>query len=820
MITLKRILAILISFVPALAYSGEFAIMNQTITLTSTNNGFYFIYDTDKGPVNWVSPDNYRDGTVYFRFEMVSMPTTSPSYFSFDIWGDYDATAKTYSESAAPISPALTHNGAVVTFSSSPKNWYNHPVHGAVNWSNRNTFWRWGICHWFSKSPNYLLAPKNWSNSPESWDAWTHKEDWLPVTIKVIIVAVSEGSSFSGWSNYTSGGGGGTKPVTPSYGIDYSAETTNKVVPSTDEYSYSSNMSGAVSGTGQKLSLTPGQDVYFRTKASGGNPASDIQHLDVPSRPSIPAITINFANEVTSAIESTMEYSLNSNMSSAVTGTGAGVNVTPGTNIYIRKKPTSSQFKSNVQTLNIPDRPVVPAITINYPGEVTSTISSSMEYSVNSSMASAVTGNNAGVPVTPGTNLYIRERATSSQFRSGIQTLVVPSRPAAPSVSLDYINEKTSSVASTIEYSTHNDFSGSLSGNNTEIDVVPGTDLYFRYKATASKFSSVVKVLDIPSRPAKPQIGINFSQEKTSSYITSDLEYDDNAEMSSPSTGTGVYLKVTPGTKLYFRKKADVSHFSSDIQELAVPARPAAPVFHVDYLNETTAEIVTSGHQYSLNANMSGLLNGTGSTLDVTPGTGLYFRTNYTDNSFISEIFHLDVPARPQIVSSVGETFSSPSFTATLVFESDTAGLGKNGLEYVNADISQDGLDLVVKPEAEGLVVLKIKPNAILAGNFASEELSTNYQLGTSTGEISRLSDLVKVYPNPVRSGQPAKLSIEGSILPVIIRISDVHGTVMRELNINTSSIDLPCNELQPGIYFVNIKDNQGRSIVKKLIIK
>jgi len=85
------------------------------------------------------------------------------------------------------------------------------------------------------------------------------------------------------------GGGGGCTPAqqaTPTYNINYSNETTDKVVPSTDEYSLSSGMSDAVSGNGQNLHLTPGQDVWFRTKASGECwLASNIQHLTVPQRP-------------------------------------------------------------------------------------------------------------------------------------------------------------------------------------------------------------------------------------------------------------------------------------------------------------------------------------------------------------------------------------------------------------------------------------------------------------------------------------------------------------------------------------------------------
>jgi hypothetical protein len=213
MIQLRSLVAALLITLSLPSFAAEFAIMNEVITLTSSNNGFFFVYNTNRGPVNWVSPDNFRDGQVYFRYEVLSQPTNTTNHLSFDIWGDYNSTTKTYTESAAPISAALNGPGSVSIFNSQPSTWYPNQNTGSVNWTNRNTFWRWGICHWFSKSPNYLLAPKGWSNSPESWAAWVNNATWLPLQVRVTIVAVSQGSTFSGWSNYLTPG---TAPQAPS----------------------------------------------------------------------------------------------------------------------------------------------------------------------------------------------------------------------------------------------------------------------------------------------------------------------------------------------------------------------------------------------------------------------------------------------------------------------------------------------------------------------------------------------------------------------------------------------------------------------------
>ena len=69
-----------------------------------------------------------------------------------------------------------------------------------------------------------------------------------------------------------------------------------------------SSMSGAVSGTGQKITLTPGQNHVFQDQ--GHSTASDIQTLTVPARPATPSFAIDYAAENTSTVVSSeYEYS-------------------------------------------------------------------------------------------------------------------------------------------------------------------------------------------------------------------------------------------------------------------------------------------------------------------------------------------------------------------------------------------------------------------------------------------------------------------------------------------------------------------------------
>jgi hypothetical protein len=108
-------------------------------------------------------------------------------------------------------------------------------------------------------------------------------------------------------------------------------------------------MSGAINGNGQKLIVTPGQDIYFRTKASGDTLASDIQHLVVPLRSATPSISIDYANEKTiQNIISGIEYSTSLDFSSPVAGNGTKLSLITGQDVYFRVKATISNFVSAI----------------------------------------------------------------------------------------------------------------------------------------------------------------------------------------------------------------------------------------------------------------------------------------------------------------------------------------------------------------------------------------------------------------------------------------------------------------------------------------
>ncbi|NJO70059.1 MAG: hypothetical protein HC830_12945, partial [Bacteroidetes bacterium] len=187
---------------------------------------------------------------------------------------------------------------------------------------------RMGLALWSDGN----CIPSTWGGTNPDF-CQDRRSDYFPMRIRITIVAVAEGHTFSGWSNYGSGGGGGgggNPDVT--FSIDYQNERTSQNVP--NYYQYSFNQTDWTTGSNAKVDLTPGQNVYFKKTETG-----DIQTLTVAGRPSAPSTGIDFTNETTTTnIGSTLEYSENSDLSGATQGNGSKVELTPGNDLYLRKK--------------------------------------------------------------------------------------------------------------------------------------------------------------------------------------------------------------------------------------------------------------------------------------------------------------------------------------------------------------------------------------------------------------------------------------------------------------------------------------------------
>ncbi len=790
----------------------EFVIINETIDYPNTtdDNGFYFFYYNSSMPANWrTATYDYYNGQVYTRYEIISQATSTPVGLQFGIWQKLPVGTGTLYESMAEIK-TLNGPGTAVTNNSSPSTWWTY--NGGVDYTQMDKVWHFGINPW------KITTPDNLQIRQENASVWAERYTyWYPMKVKVTVVAVASGHTFSGWANYVT-----TKPATPTYGIDYINEQTDKTVPSTDEYATNSGMSGAVSGTGQKITLTPGQTYYFRTKAQGSVPASDIQTLAVPARPATPAFAIDYSAENTSTVVTAeYEYASQANMSSASPGTGVKVSVTPGSNLYFRKKATASSFKSAVQTLAVSNRPASPAFTIDYANERTAeNVSSSYAYSSNADMSSSTTGGGDKVAVTPGAAKYFRKMATASEFASAIQTLTAPARPAVTSYAIDYANENTTTVVtSDVEYASNVAMTGAVSGTGAKVSLVPGNNRYFRKKATASSFASAVQTLTVPSRPASPSFTIDYNAETLAENVSADYEYSTTASMSGATAGSGSKPALVPGTNLYIRGKATASQFASAVQTLVVNGRPSAPAYTINFIAETTNETVSAADEYAASVSMADAISGAGSAIALTPGNNLYFRTKATGSSFFSEKQPLIVPLRPLLDAAITDTLRSHYFMVAINLQGDEAGFSMDDIESVNCTITEVGaLICKVEPSVQGEVTLKIKANAITAGNFASDVLRVYYKPSQSGIEINEISGNLILYPSPVKDNLEISLS-GGQNFPVQIMLLDLYGRVVTTCVLQTGSASLDCSGLVRGIYLVKVII-QGQDVITQKIAK
>ncbi len=775
--------------------SQEFLLHEETFTWTEDADecgGFHYWKDYGEAEsMNWKSPNDYQYGQYYFRFEILDQPSNAPVKFNFCIWSEFNSSTVTWKEECTGFSPELNGPGSTVTFNSA----MNFKLNGGIDWTDLTKLWRFGNPMWVN---GHNIGPNHWcTDYPEEWN---NRALYFPMKLRITIVAVASGSTFSGWDNYVD-------PVVqqpkPTYGIDYSAEKTNKAVPSTDEYSIHADMSGAVSGSGQKLNLTPGTDLYFRTKAQNGMPASDIQHLIVPVRPDPPSVSIDYYNEKTfENIGSEIEYSTSSSYTNAISGNGTKVTLTPGQDLYFQVKATSHSFFSFDTHLIVPQRPAAPVVSIDFPNERTQeNIGSEIEYSTSSSYTNVISGNGTKVALTPGQDLYFQVKATSHSFFSFDTHLIVPQRPAAPSVSIDFPNERTlENIGSEIEYSTSSSYSNAISGTGTKVSLTPGQDLYFQVKATGHSFYSMDTHLIVPVRPASPSVSIDYSNEETD-IIPASIEYSTNESMSGPANGTGQVIPVTPGTDLFFRVKATSTNFTSAVQHLAVPVRPAAPVYSIDFINESTTENVPSHHEYDVSPEFGEAQPGDGGALVLAPNADYYFRIKYTASAFSSEAAHLYVPMRPVINSDAGDTIQDDFFTAAVDFHTEAEGFDVTDLELTNASaILTDPLTIKVSPMSAGEITVKVKADAITSGNFASDILKTYYkEMATSIPGATDLKASISVYPVPARDILIVE-TFRSSILPAEIILSDIHGSEILRVKMVSSRISIDVNSIPEGM--------------------
>jgi hypothetical protein len=349
--------------------------------------------------------------------------------------------------------------------------------------------------------------------------------------------------------------------------------------------------------------------------------------------------------------------------------------------------------------------------------------------------------------------------------------------------------------------------------------VTPGTDLYIWVKATTGSFVSDMQTLDVPERPETPAVTIDFLQENTAEIVPATVEYSTQADMTSPFSGADTVLALTPGSDLYLRGRATASDFASGIQHLIIPPRPAASVYTINFVWVKTNENIPVTEEYAAQPDMTGAVSGTGTRLDLTPGETVYFRVKSTDSSFFSLPYELAVPPKPKILSEVGDTVESDFFQAVLDFHTTpTDGFDLSDIEMVNAQLTSiSEFTVKVTPGETGQVSMKIVANALDAGNFASETLSSYYRNVTAMRDVLSAEGSLRVYPSPVKDVLKVE-AIRNLSLPLEIRVLDCNGVVTLQQKMFDSQTTIDMNSFPAGLFILLAVDAEGRALTCKVI--
>lgn len=140
-----------------------------------------------KGNGNWKSPTDFANGTYHYRVQIKKQPKAQDMKLQYCVWQDNFTRENCGKQVKLKGSP-----GTVVTWS--------QPVTGM--WRKNGSTIDYGRARqadgfaiWNNKGPVSDYAGMKWSGANPS--------DWYPLDVRMTVVVVAKGATFSGWDKYT-----------------------------------------------------------------------------------------------------------------------------------------------------------------------------------------------------------------------------------------------------------------------------------------------------------------------------------------------------------------------------------------------------------------------------------------------------------------------------------------------------------------------------------------------------------------------------------------------------------------------------------------
>jgi len=187
------------------ARSSEFLIIDKAITWAEDAQSAFYMFMPDANmPSNWLYPDDFYNGMIYTRYEILTVATNTPCGMQFGIFQWKDTNHTVCGELCENIRWLNDGAGSLSENGSSPSTWWES--FGGVDFSKISDLQSLSPTIW-SKDPRSPIA-KPGQGGDDAGGAWNKRFNWFPITVRVTIVAVSAGSTFSGWDYYI-----GNKPA-------------------------------------------------------------------------------------------------------------------------------------------------------------------------------------------------------------------------------------------------------------------------------------------------------------------------------------------------------------------------------------------------------------------------------------------------------------------------------------------------------------------------------------------------------------------------------------------------------------------------------
>ncbi len=367
--------------------------------------------------------------------------------------------------------------------------------------------------------------------------------------------------------------------------------------------------------------------------------------------------------------------------------------LTPGTTYYVRKAvntaTTPNTPASAAANFTVASKPVAPsdsAYSFDYHDEQIIFSNTYEVYTANAGSGSPVASDTT--TITPGSNLYIRVKATSSASASDFTAISIPARPEAAGLSITTSKTDTTITVTAIdgaEYSKDGRTTWQPSNEFTGLTANTDYSITIRYAATDKAFASaaltsvtVKTKTSAATAPSSPSIksqtceSITINIVKGNQYvITTNSTEPTTWDAAETTDGVKTFPSLTAATQYYIwvrqaETETAMTSKASSASAYTAAATPAASVVSINYDAETIT--FDSVYEVSTTSDFTGTAVTSGSSITAyisDNGTGaknFYVRVKaITIGAPASLCTPVTIPARPQTPVAVGsnETVSN-----------------------------------------------------------------------------------------------------------------------------------------------------------------